>query len=299
MSFRVKVGLTFYPNTTLELRNPENLADQSTKTYISTYFRTENPNGLIFYLGNKEGTKLKRTQSDDYMALEIENGYPVLNMDTGNGPQRIINSKYVADDQWYQVIIDRTGPVAKLIIREEQDNKAKEHVKEAVADGPYTIFNLDQEKSKLFVGGYPPSFDMQRQVKSSSFEGAMEEFVVGDTPISFWNFVDGEENHRGAVQRNRLVVLEQNTGYRFNGNGYVIMDARSHPLQTQTEIQLKFKTSTEEGLMFLVGKGNSFMSIEMKEGKSSMGRQSSCLNFPFFRQNIFPIRSWSWNLRPI
>lgn len=60
---RVKVGVTFFPNTTLELRNPPNLADLSTATHISTYFRTENPNGLVFYLGNKEGTKLKRTKT--------------------------------------------------------------------------------------------------------------------------------------------------------------------------------------------------------------------------------------------
>lgn len=137
------------------------------------------------------------------MALEIENGYPVLNMDIGNGPQRIINKKYVADGKWYQVIIDRTGPVVKLTIREEdKDGRSViKHTEEALADGPYTIFNLDKDKSKLFVGGYPPSFDMQTSVKSSSFEGQMEELVVGDTRLGFWNFVDGEENNKGAPQR--------------------------------------------------------------------------------------------------
>lgn len=198
----MKVGLTFYPNTTLELRNPENLADQSTKTHISTYFRTNNKNGLILYLGNQVGTKLKRTKTDDFMALEIENGYPVLNMDTGNGPQRFISNKHVSDGNWYRAIIDRTGPVVKLTIQEELPNgQIQEHVTEAVVDGHYTIFNLDQEKSKLFVGGYPPSFNMQDNVRTSSFEGEMEELVVGDTPISFWNFVDGEENNKGVVHR--------------------------------------------------------------------------------------------------
>lgn len=136
------------------------------------------------------------------MALEIENGYPVLNMDIGNGPQRIINNKYVADGIWYQAIIDRTGPVTKLTIREEDANgKIIEHPVEGVADGPYTIFNLDKDKSKLFVGGYPTSFDMQKTVKSSSFDGQMEDFVVGDTPLSFWNFVDGENNFKGCETR--------------------------------------------------------------------------------------------------
>lgn len=41
------------------------------------------------------------------MALEVENGYLVLTVDVGNGPQRVINNKYVADNVWYQFIIDR------------------------------------------------------------------------------------------------------------------------------------------------------------------------------------------------
>lgn len=60
---RIKVGVKFYPNTTLELRNPPNLADLSTSSYISGYFRTNETNGLILYLGNGEGTNLRRTKS--------------------------------------------------------------------------------------------------------------------------------------------------------------------------------------------------------------------------------------------
>lgn len=41
------------------------------------------------------------------MALEIENGYPALTLDIGNGPQRILNGKYVATNEWYKFIIDR------------------------------------------------------------------------------------------------------------------------------------------------------------------------------------------------
>lgn len=69
---KIKVGMTFYPTTTLELRNPPNLDDLSTSTHISTYFKTSNPNGLVFYLGNKEGTKLRRTKTvSQYYSNEI------------------------------------------------------------------------------------------------------------------------------------------------------------------------------------------------------------------------------------
>ena len=41
------------------------------------------------------------------MALTIENGYPVLTLDLGSGPQRIISNQYVSDWTWRQIIIDR------------------------------------------------------------------------------------------------------------------------------------------------------------------------------------------------
>lgn len=41
------------------------------------------------------------------MSLIIQNGYPVLIMDVGNGIAQVVNSKFVADDKWYQFIIDR------------------------------------------------------------------------------------------------------------------------------------------------------------------------------------------------
>lgn len=104
---RIKVGVEFQRETTLELRNPPNLQDLSTSTYISGYFKTKNDNGLLMYLGNGNGTNLRRTKTDDYMALELENGYPVLTMDIGNGPERIVNNKYIERDTWYQFIIDR------------------------------------------------------------------------------------------------------------------------------------------------------------------------------------------------
>lgn len=60
---RLKVGVKFYSNTTLELRNPNTLEDLTTSTKISGYFRTPKANGLIFYLGNPSGTNLRKTKT--------------------------------------------------------------------------------------------------------------------------------------------------------------------------------------------------------------------------------------------
>lgn len=45
------------------------------------------------------------------MALLIESGYPVLIVDLGSGPEKIIHNKFVSDNVWRQIIIDRLVPI--------------------------------------------------------------------------------------------------------------------------------------------------------------------------------------------
>lgn len=138
------------------------------------------------------------------MALVIENGYPSLILDVGNGVERVLNEKYVADDKWYQFIIDRTGNTAKLTIREELSNGSEIlHVNEKELEGPKTIFNLDKDKSKLCVGSCPVNFRTQQPIITNSFIGEMEDLVIGDTPVGLWNFNEGYDNTQGAQERLR------------------------------------------------------------------------------------------------
>lgn len=59
----IKIGLTFFPNTTLELKNPESLPGQTTSTKISLYFRTQKANGFLLYLGNENRTNTPRAKT--------------------------------------------------------------------------------------------------------------------------------------------------------------------------------------------------------------------------------------------
>lgn len=166
--------------------------------------------------------------------------------------------------------------------------KWQNHVKEEALEGPYTVFNLDRNHSKLFIGSYPSEFKMQDTVRQSSFQGEVEDLVIGETPVSLWNFNSGFENHRGAYERyfemitfkisvnysgwycyrDRLKNLNPSTGYRFNGEGYAIVDARStQSLKLRSEIQLRFKTYATEGLLFLYGKGKTFLALELRNGR--------------------------------
>ncbi|XP_035729977.1 laminin subunit alpha-like isoform X2 [Vespa mandarinia] len=268
---RFKTGLTFYRNTTLELKNPESLPLLATSSKISLYFRTNKTNGFLFYLGNEEKIKLPRAKTHDFMALLIESGYPVLILDLGSGPTKVISNKFVSDNIWRQIIIDRTGKNVKLIVREDiGEGRDKEYETEKVLPGSYSIFNVDQEHSKLFVGGYPSSFNIQDAVTASSFEGEMEELVIGDIPVSFWNFVDGENNREDAMERDKLINFQPSTGYRFDKHGYAILSKRNSQISSDSRkfsIKLNFKTFADDGLIYLMGKGKQFLSLEMRDGQ--------------------------------
>lgn len=263
----IQVGLTFYPNTTLELKPPENLAVLS-NTKVSAYFKTDRPDGFLFYLGN-EGKTGGRNKNEDFMELELENGYPVLNIDLGNGPEKIIGKKYVADNKWYQAIVDRSGQNVKLTIRDENAN-GDEIFAETPAElpGDHNLFHWD-DNSRIFVGGYPPDYKMQDSVKYNSFVGQIEDFKIGDKEVGLWNFVDGQSNTDGATERDRL--LDKDTpvnGLRFGGNGYVALDAKPYSFRDRSSIGLRFKAAQDapDGLLFYAGSDRHFISIELQDG---------------------------------
>lgn len=66
-----------------------------------------------------------------------------------------------------------------------------------------------------------------------------------------------------------MINLAQSTGFRFNGFGYVVIDARSFSLRTRSDVRLSFKTFAPNGLLFLVqGEGGkSFLSLELRDGR--------------------------------
>ncbi|XP_055387187.1 laminin subunit alpha [Condylostylus longicornis] len=264
----IKIGVAFGPATNLELKPPEALPLLAQSSRVSAYFKTDKPKGFLMYLGNDNKTGPYYQKNPDYMALEIENGVPVLYIDLGDGPEKVISDKYVADNKWYQVIVDRNGENVKLSIREAlPGGEEKTHDVTHKMPGQNNKFNVDKN-SRLFVGGYPPDFVPPPQITQGSFEGAIEELKIGDEEVGLWNFIDGQDNNRGAA-RNVLLTKEQpSTGYRFNGNGYVMLDAKSYSFKHRSSIQFDFKTSTDtkEGLLFYAGHKRHFISVEMRNG---------------------------------
>lgn len=264
----IKVGVQFHPNTTLELQTPSNIGQLANDFTTSVYFRTNKTDGLLLYLGNDNKPDGKKYTKDDYMALEIENGYPILSIDLGDGPDKIISKKNVANGKWHQAIVERTGNDVKLTIKEElEDGKVLAHEVQDRLSGNNNIFDLNKDNTRIFVGGSPEL--NSKELKYNSFEGEIEDLRIGDEKVGLWNFVDAQNNNDGARERNQLTSSEaQPTGYRFSGDGYVILDAKPYSFKQRSNIQFKFKAGPEssDGLMFYAGQKKHFISVELQDG---------------------------------
>lgn len=264
----IKVGVQFHPNTTLELKAPSKIGQLASDFTTSLYFRTNRSDGLLLYIGNDNKHDGKKYGKTDYLALEIENGYPILSIDLGDGPDKIISKKNVANGKWHQAIVERTGDDVFLTIKEETDEgKELAHEVKDRLSGTDNVFDLTRDNTRIFVGGSP---DLNQQpLKYNSFDGEIEDLRLNDEKVGLWNFVDAQNNNDGARERNQLTASEvQPTGYRFNGDGYVILDAKPYSFKTRSHIKFNFKAGrdTLDGLMFYAGKNRHFISVELRDG---------------------------------
>ncbi|XP_046390071.1 laminin subunit alpha-like [Ischnura elegans] len=267
----VDVGVRLVRDSILVLHNPPVLSQIQHSGKISLFFQTNETNGLLLFLGNENGTSSKSGafKTDDYMALQIENGYPTLTIDLGSKPTKVELRKYVSNNNWYQIICQRSGRSAEFILREEVDRRG---IRKVVTDsdsvvfmGPSSVLNLDQNLSRIIVGGYPEHYNIPREIENSYFVGNVEELKIDDHPVSFWNFIEAE-NINGTNQRHKLVTVPP-TGMKFGHDSYAILKWTTNLWKHKSFIRFRFKTYAKDGLLFLAEKGSSFLSVELVNQK--------------------------------
>ncbi|OQV14684.1 Laminin subunit alpha [Hypsibius exemplaris] len=276
---RVKVGMQMFRNNTVQLKNPPEVASAATYTNINLYFKTPEKDGLLFYLGNEVGTarRTKRDFSpmtDDYLALEIENGFLVLLFDLGSGHARIeVKDHYVSDNLWHHATVERIGKHATVSVRCEQRGLT---VAEGSTAGANTVFNLNQENSTFFIGGMPLNFRLQPPVKNRRFAGHIEGLEFDLEPIGLWNHgnmsfdTSSPSVAQLAPPRDQLLELPKEDGIKLDGSGYAIYNMEGRvDVSRETAVTIELKTFDKEGLLFLLSEDNSedFLSLEIREGK--------------------------------
>ncbi|XP_077547053.1 laminin subunit alpha [Haemaphysalis longicornis] len=266
---RVKIGMEFKGDQWLQLKNPEELQEAATYTHLSVYLKTQKPDSTVWFLGNTQQppqARAKRARENDFMALLLQGGYPTLLVNLGDGTEEIRSSKYVADNQWHQVIADRTGKTVTLHVRTEGEPDA-ENTK--YLQGATSVFNLDQARSQFYLGGVPASaqgYVGWEDEEVRRFEGALEDLLWGGLPIGLWNFQQRHGSLEGCQERDTLTDLPVDGGLRFDGTGYALLGGEPRDFADGISISLTFRTYAREGLLFLIHNGPKFMALELRDG---------------------------------
>lgn len=286
---RIKLTAEFEPDSALELHSPDSLAESATYTKLSLFFRTQEDNALLAYIGNPVGAKprTKRQSNDgedsdepklpsdteflssDFMSVELDSGQVLVTWDLGDGtPASVKSDKQVNDWKWHQVIVERIGKTATVVIKTHDE---EDQVLSGASTGPSSVFNLEPGNTRIFIGGIPDNVQVQTAVKNRKFRGYIEDVMLGDSPLGLWNF----KKSRKVVavkERESLVNLDSSGGLYFDGNGYAVLSTRGPRNETrinltrETYIRLKFKTFAREGLIFLVGLERDFLALELRNG---------------------------------
>lgn len=258
---RIRVGLEFVGNTTATLRNPANIESAGSYSTLSMYVQTRQKRALLGYIG---ADLMPNRLTPDYMSLELRDGRPVLRYDLGSGPAEIVSTKDISDGNWYLIKAKRIGKSGELVV--EGDGDIYQVTGES--SGTFTVLELNPQTTKFYVGGVPSDVRLPSPVDSTYYNGAMEEVMFDGKPLGLWNFVAGENNFKGAIERDVMKSVVS-SGFRFNGKGYVRLSASKVNFKPAKEsiIILRFKTYAENGLILFMGKNRDFMSLEMKEGR--------------------------------
>jgi len=271
----IRVGLKFHGNTTVTLRNPANLEDSGSLSELSVFFKTNQTDALLVYIGKNHNTgaesltdfgRVKRQTTEfrsDYLALELRGGRPVFTFNLGSGAASIQSNRLVNDGHWHQIYAKRIGKTGTLIVKSQNGT---DDVTEGVSPGTNSVLEYNKLFTLFLAGGVPDDVTLPDEVTYQSFVGSMEELTFDRLPVGLWNFVSGRNNNEGEIQRN-FKQEDFKDGMRFNGQGYAVLN-KTHLRLTPDENKLsfEFKTYAEEGVMFYMGKDDYF-SVELRRGK--------------------------------
>ncbi|NWY00427.1 AGRIN protein, partial [Nothoprocta ornata] len=152
--------------------------DLQDKMSMEVVFLAKNPNGMIFYNGQKTDGK------GDFVSLALHNGYLEYRYDLGKGAAVLRSKEPVPLDTWISVLLERNGRKGVMRINSSERVMGESPV-------PHTFLNL---KEPFYVGGAPDFSKLARAAAiSTSLEGAVQRISVKGVPIL------KEENIRSAI----------------------------------------------------------------------------------------------------
>ena len=120
-------------------------------------------------------------------------------MDIGSGKMTMESERPLKSNDWHQIEVNRVGREVSLVVRSEAgpDEITEDIITNSFPlldnDGkPFlsgSVFNLHQEFSKIYVGGFPTvKTAVQESVRSTDMNGKIEGLMIGGKEVGLWNY---------------------------------------------------------------------------------------------------------------
>ncbi|XP_066434973.1 neural-cadherin-like [Eleutherodactylus coqui] len=151
------------------------------ESQISLDFITEETDGLLLYNGPMASKN--HGESEDFIAVELQNGSPSLVINHGSGSLllKFTKKRNVSDRRWHNLKILSNGKKVKLIL----DHCSKE----ALVDGATSFYGIPEDRSWCEVSGETPGKKRFLNVYQPLQLGGVKIFPAGIQPsIRFKSF---------------------------------------------------------------------------------------------------------------
>jgi hypothetical protein len=237
---------------------PQYLVDNDYEKFL-IQFRTDNPNGLLWFSGTK----------DRNMHLNIKEGWLELAVDYGDGRVRKFrvsgpNGIRLDNGQWHDVRIIRNGRRVTIDVDGVSSDRQ---------------FTVDSDSSFItdgyvIVGGYKDAGRITGQNTKSNFDGSIRKIIMQGDNIDDINLIDlyNRIPRPSWVVLNGLIAEDEGPVFSFNGWNWITYDFSQLPPEysadnSYEQLNLQLKTSNPTGLIWFSGElDNKNTHFSMKDG---------------------------------
>ncbi|XP_069774455.1 agrin isoform X3 [Narcine bancroftii] len=155
------------------------VSDLLQKLSMEVVFLAKDPNGMIFYNGQKTDGR------GDFVSLNLRDGYLEFKYDLGKGPAVLRTKAPIPLNIWNVVTVERNGRKGLMKIN-------KDELVSGESPAPHTALNL---KEAFYVGGAPDFNKFARAAAiTSGFTGAIQKLSLKSIPLL------KKENIRNAME---------------------------------------------------------------------------------------------------
>uniref|UniRef100_A0A8D0L665 Usherin n=1 Tax=Sphenodon punctatus TaxID=8508 RepID=A0A8D0L665_SPHPU len=234
-------------------------------TGIKVSFRTQEPDGLIFFTispGNQE----------EYIAIQLQSGRPYFLFDPQGSAVAVTptndNGRKYNDNNWHHILATRNQAFGKIIVDGWYTGSSS-------ASSGSTIIG---ENTGVFVGGLPQDYAIirkdtgTRKVIQKGFVGCVSDVFVKKMHNPYeiweplqWTAVEEQNNVYDSWEGCPAVLVE---GAHFLGKGFLELPSNIFHGGLDFEISFKFRTDQLNGLLLFAynREGPDYLATEVKSG---------------------------------